>query len=235
MEKVLKKLNQGLVVSCQALKNEPLHSPYVMQKMAKAAVLGGAVGIRANSVSDIIAIKEVVSVPIIGIIKADYPTSEVRITPTIKEVVQLLSTSCEIIAMDATICRRPKESLEEIVKYVKDNSNKLLMADCATLEDVKYAINLKFDIISTTLIGYTSHSRNSSIEQNDFHELKIMLKQAKKNNCFFIAEGNITDPNMAKKMIELGCNSVVVGGAITRPQLITQKFVSAIKEKSCEE
>lgn len=235
MNKVLSKLNHGLIVSCQALVDEPLHSSFVMQKMAKAAVVGGAVGIRANSVADINAIKKEVDIPVIGIIKVDYPNSEVRITPTIAEARQLIATECEIIALDATICKRPKESLSEIVDYVRKNSAKLLMADCATIDDVRQAIDLGFDIISSTLIGYTSHSKSLSLSTNDYALLKSMLKLAKVNECYFIAEGNINGPKVAQKMLDIGCDSVVVGSAITRPQLITKKYVKAIKEWSCEE
>ena len=89
MKTVLDNLRGKLVVSCQALENEPLHSPFIMSRMALAAAQGGAAAIRANSVVDIEAIKGLVSLPVIGIIKRDYPDSEVFITATLKEVDEL--------------------------------------------------------------------------------------------------------------------------------------------------
>lgn len=102
MKNVLDNLKGKLVVSCQALENEPLHSPFIMSRMALAAAQGGAFAIRANSVVDIEAIKQQVSLPVIGIIKRDYPGSEVFITATMKEVDELMAVSPEIIALDAT-------------------------------------------------------------------------------------------------------------------------------------
>ena len=102
MKTVLDNLKGKLIVSCQALDNEPLHSPFIMSRMAVAAEEGGAEGIRANSVADIAAIKQLVSLPVIGIIKRDYPDSEVFITATMKEVDELMSVGPELIALDAT-------------------------------------------------------------------------------------------------------------------------------------
>ena len=102
MKTVLDNLKGKLVVSCQALENEPLHSPFIMSRMALAAAQGGAAAIRANSVVDIEAIKGLVSLPVIGIIKRDYPDSEVFITATLKEVDELMAVGPEIVALDAT-------------------------------------------------------------------------------------------------------------------------------------
>jgi N-acylglucosamine-6-phosphate 2-epimerase len=99
MKTVLDNLKGKLIVSCQALDNEPLHSPFIMSRMALAAE--AARRIRANSVVDIAAIKQLVSLPVIGIIKRDYPDSEVFITATMKEVDELMSVGPELIALDA--------------------------------------------------------------------------------------------------------------------------------------
>ena len=114
---ILEQIKGGLIVSCQALSTEPLYDSYIMSKMAYAASLGGAVGIRANTVVDIIAIRERVSLPVIGIIKEVYPDSDVYITPTMKEVDALVEIGCEIIAVDATNRTRPGGvSFEEFFK-----------------------------------------------------------------------------------------------------------------------
>lgn len=226
-------IEKGLIVSCQALKEEPLHSPYIMSMMAKAAHEGGAVGIRANGVEDIKEIKKQVNLPIIGIIKKEYEDSDVFITPTLKEISLLVKENVDIIALDATSRRRPNgENLEDFFSSIKKMfPNQLFMADCATIDDVKVSINLGFDFISSTLVGYTKESQGDLIEDNDFLILKDMIKLCKDNNKKFIAEGNIDTPEKVLLATELGAYSVVVGSMITRPQLITRKFTSNMFDK----
>ena len=119
-EEVLKRIKGGLIVSCQALSTEPLCDPYIMSMMAYAAKEGGAVGIRANTTVDIEAIKKKVDLPIIGIIKKDYEGSDVYITPTEKEVEELVRTGVDIIAVDATKRMRPGNiTFEEFFKNIR--------------------------------------------------------------------------------------------------------------------
>lgn len=226
---MLEKVKHNLIVSCQALDDEPLHSSFIMSKLALAAAQGGASGIRANSVADINAIKQEVTLPVVGIIKRNYPDSAVFITATTKEIDELATTNCEMIALDATCRVRPQgQTLAEIVNYTRETyPNVLLMADVATIEDVKIANTLGFDCISSTLIGYTEESKNDAVAANDFAILKGMLAVS---DLPLIAEGNIDTPEKAKRVLALGLHSVVVGGAITRPQLITEKFAHAIKK-----
>jgi N-acylglucosamine-6-phosphate 2-epimerase len=221
-------IKNGLVASCQALEDEPLHSSYIMAKIALAADLGGAAGIRANSLLDIQAIKKEVSLPVVGIVKRDYPDSDVFITATKKEVDELIESGCEMIAMDATLRPRPNgEQLKDIVDYVKVNHpNIQLMADISTLEDALEAERLGFDCVSTTLYGYTNETSGCKLYENDFEFIKIVLENIR---IPVIAEGNILTPEMAKAVISLGAYSVVVGGAISRPQQITRRFVDEIK------
>lgn len=225
---MLEKIKNGLVASCQALENEPLHSSFIMSKMALAAMEGGAVGIRANSKEDILAIKKEVPLPVVGIVKRDYPDSEVFITATRKEVDELIESGCEMIAMDATQRKRPNgEQLAEIVSYVKINHPHIqLMADISTLEDAMEAERLGFDCVSTTLYGYTNETKEHKLYDNDFEFIKNVLKNI---SIPVVAEGNVMTPEMAKRVITLGAYSVVVGGAISRPQQITNRFVEAIK------
>ncbi|MCD1016224.1 N-acetylmannosamine-6-phosphate 2-epimerase, partial [Staphylococcus aureus] len=153
-------LPHGLIVSCQALPDEPLHSSFIMSKMALAAYEGGAVGIRANTKEDILAIKETVDLPVIGIVKRDYDHSDVFITATSKEVDELIESQCEVIALDATLQQRPKETLDELVTYIRSHApNVEIMADIATVEEAKNAARLGFDYIGTTLHGYTSYTQ----------------------------------------------------------------------------
>ena len=232
MEKktILEEIKGKLIVSCQALPGEALYvEDYtVMHLMAKAAQQGGAAGIRANSAQDIKEIKKNVNLPIVGIIKRVYPGSEVYITPTIKEVDELMEVQPEIIAVDASSRTRPNhQTLEEFYQQIKEKyPHQLLMADCSTIREAIYADQLGFDMIGTTLVGYTPESEGVQIEKNDFEFLKELLACVKGK---VIAEGNIDTPEKARRVLELGCYSVVVGGAITRPQLITEKYVEAIK------
>ncbi|NMS88785.1 N-acetylmannosamine-6-phosphate 2-epimerase [Clostridioides difficile] len=221
---MLDKVKGKLIVSCQALENEPLHSPFIMGRMAKAAMEGGAVGIRAQGVDDIIEIKKVTGLPVIGIIKRNYEDSDIYITPTKKEVDELLTTGCEMIALDATNRVRPNnEDLKEIIKYIKENGV-LVMADISNYDEAITAQEYGVDCVSTTLSGYTPYTK--VLEGPDFVLMERLVKDLE---IPVIAEGKVNTPQDLKKVFELGVHSSVVGSAITRPQLITEKFVKAIE------
>ncbi len=218
-------LKGKLIVSCQALPEEPLHSDYIMGRMAAAALEGGASGIRAQSVSQINEIMKTVELPVIGIIKRNYDDSDIYITPTKKEVEELCTTPCQIIALDATDRRRPNdEKCEDLVKLIHENG-RLAMADCSTYEECVKAQDMGFDIVSTTLCGYTPYSEK--IEGPDFDLLKKCVDTL---HVPVIAEGKINTPEDLKEVYErCGVFSAVVGSAITRPQLITKKFADVLK------
>ena len=228
MEK-LNGIKGELIVSCQALPNEPLHSSFIMGRMAAAAKEGGARGIRANTKEDILEIKSVVDLPVIGIVKRDYDDSSVYITPTIKEVEELVEAGTEIIAVDATSQTRPGGlSLTEFFKAIKEKyPEQKLMADCSTVEEALFADKLGFDFIGTTLVGYTEQSKELKIESNDFEIIREILEKVERP---VIGEGNINSPEKARRVLDLGCYSVVVGSSITRPQLITKSYVDVIKK-----
>ncbi len=227
MCKSVESLKGKLIVSCQALPHEPLHSSYIMGRMAVAAKEGGARGIRANTKEDIAQIKSEVDLPVIGIVKRDYDDSKVYITPTMKEIEELMEVGPEIIAMDATGALRPGgKTLDAFFTEVKERyPDQLFMADCSTVEEALHADELGFDFIGTTMVGYTEQSANLKIENNDFEIIREILEKAKNP---VIAEGNINTPEKVKRVIELGCYSVVVGSIITRPQLITKAFAEAL-------
>lgn len=228
MNKKVTGIYKHLIVSCQALPEEPLHSSFIMGRMAKAAYEGGAAGIRANTPEDIIEIKKRVPLPIIGIIKREYEDSPVYITPTIKEVDELMTVQPEIIALDATDRPRPfGSSLETLYHQIRQKyPEQLLMADCSTVKEALFADQLGFDFIGTTLVGYTQESSGDQIERNNFEIIRNILDQVTHP---VIAEGNIDTPEKAREVIRLGCYSVVVGSIITRPQLITRHFSEALK------
>lgn len=222
-------LQGGLIVSCQALPHEPLHSAFIMGRMALAAQQGGAVGIRANSVVDIEEIRRNVDLPIIGIIKRDYPDSEVFITASMAEVDELMSVSPEIIALDARGALRPNgQSLSAFVQAIRAKYPQvLLMADCATWEEMQTADDLGFDFIGTTLVGYTPASQGQLIESDDFALIRRAVATLK---APIIAEGNINTPEKVRRVLDIGVFGVVVGSAITRPKWITEQFVAATRK-----
>lgn len=227
MNEKVESLKGKLIVYCQALPHEPLHSSFIMGRMALAAKEGGAYGIRANTKEDIAEIQARVDLPVIGIVKRDYEDSKVYITPTMKEINELMEVKPDIIALDATHSLRPGgRTLDEFYREIrKSYPEQLLMADCSTVEEALHADQLGFDFIGTTLVGYTDQSRDLKIESNDFEIIRQIVEKVKHR---VIAEGNINTPEKAKRVIELGAFSVVVGSIITRPQLITKSFAEAL-------
>lgn len=230
MQQVLDKIHKGLIVSCQALENEPLHSSFIMGRMAIAAKEGGATCIRANSVADIMEIKKNVDLPVIGIIKQVYGQNDVYITPTMVEIDALMETKSEIIATDATARIRPNgKTLEQFYCDIRAKyPDVLLMADVSTIDEAVYADHLGFDIVAPTLYGYTNETMGQKIYQDDYAVLKEIIKAVK--NAKVIAEGNVITPEIARSILDMNVHAVVVGGAITRPQQITKRFVDAMQK-----
>ena len=220
---IVEKLKNQIIVSVQAMPNEPLYEEQCIIAMMQSVVNGGAKGLRLAGARDVKNAKKLFDIPIIGLTKPDKLPDNwkeiVYITPTLKEVNELIEANADIIATDATQRPRPKESLKEIVNYIKSH-NKLSMADISTFEEGIKARELGFDIISTTLSGYTQYS-NQNIEGPDF---ELSEKLVKELDCPIILEGRIWEPNEVNKAFELGAHSVVIGSAITRPQLITKRF-----------
>ena len=224
---ILAQIKVGLIVSCQALPHEPLHSSFIMGRMAYAAYLGGAVGIRANSIVDIQEIKRTVSLPIIGIIKQDYEGSDVYITPTMKEVDALVEAGCEIIAVDATNRLRPNGvTFEDFFKEVRAKyPNQLFMADTSCFEEGKLAEELGIDLIGTTMAGYTPYTKGRTLP-----DVELIERYANELHSPVIAEGGIWCPDDLKNVYKAGAFSAVCGTAITRPMDITKRFVKALED-----
>jgi N-acylglucosamine-6-phosphate 2-epimerase len=217
------KVQGGLIVSCQALADEPLHGAFIMSRMALAAEQGGAVGIRANGADDIFSIHQTVRLPIIGIEKDG--NEGVYITPTFAHAQRIAEAGASVIALDATLRPRPdSNTLDDLIERIHNKLNLPVMADVSTLEEAFKAQALGADIIGTTLAGYTPYSRQ--LTDPDWELLQAMVKQL---SVPIIAEGRIHTPEHARQALQLGAVAVVVGGAITRPQQITTRFVNEIK------
>ena len=223
---LFKKLKGGLVVSCQALPGEPLYKDEggVMPLMAKAAVMAGACAIRANSVRDIIEIKEYVDLPVIGIIKKQYEGFTQHITVTMTEIDALMSCHTDIIALDCTDRPRPDgRTVKEFIDAIKTKYPEIvLMADISNFNEAKMAVEAGVDCVGTTLSGYTGGETSSDPDFELVREIATHL------DTIVIAEGKIHYPEQAQKMIEYGADIIVVGGAITRPLEITNRFLDAI-------
>ncbi|WP_078429098.1 N-acetylmannosamine-6-phosphate 2-epimerase [Alkalihalobacterium alkalinitrilicum] len=222
---VFEQLKGGLIVSCQALADEPLHSSYIMSKMAVAAKRGGAVGIRANSYEDIVEIKKEVNLPVIGIVKRDYDDSEIYITPTIQEVEEVARAGAEIVALDATNRIRPNgRMLEDFYQEVREKFPEiLLMADVSTYEEGVYASELGFDLVATTLSGYTPYTNGVELPN-----IELLKRLATKLDLPVMAEGGYWTTDDLESAVDSGAYACIVGSAITRPMEITKRFVNSL-------
>lgn len=222
---IINRLKGKVVVSVQAMPSEPLYLEKCMVAMMKSVIKGGAGALRVAGSRDVKNAKRLFDVPVIGLTKPDVipPNWQeiVYITPTIKEVIELVEADADIIAFDGTMRPRPEGTkLEDLIKYIKINK-RVSMADISTLEEAQNAEKLGADILSTTLSGYTQFSQNRG-DGPDFELLKELVENT---NLPVVLEGRIWEPAEVTKAFELGAHCVVIGSAITRPQLITRRFI----------
>lgn len=226
MNDILNRIKGTVIVSVQAMPNEPLYLEQCMIGMMKSVVNGGAGALRLAGARDVKNAKKLFNLPIIGLTKPNIIPKNykelVYITPNIKDVIELVEAGADVIATDATKRKRPNnEKLQDLIKYIHINK-RLAMADISTLEEGLNAKDLGADIISTTLAGYTLESANSPANEPDFELLKQLVGQTQ---LPVVLEGRIWEPEQVNKAFELGAHCVVIGSAITRPQLITKRFV----------
>lgn len=213
-----------LIVSCQALPDEPLHGAHIMARMALAAELGGAAAIRANGVDDIRAIKATVKIPVIGLYKDG--DSDVYITPTVRHALEIVGAGADMVAIDAT--QRPRPNGDTIAQQINavHERGALVLADVSTLAEAQAAVELGADFVAPTLSGYTDYS--PKLEGPDYALIQAMAQTLPVPT---IGEGRIRTPYEARLALDYGAAAVVVGSAITRPLTITEQFVKALKAK----
>ncbi len=204
-------LAKGLIVSCQAPVNSPLHHPEVIAAMAAASINGGAVGVRIDTPEHIKAVRKRISQPIIGLWKQQIPGFEVYITPRFEDAEAIALAGADIIAIDATSRKRPQgENLETLIAKIHSELKLPVMADIDTLEAAEKAAIAGADILGTTLYGYTKETENLAPPG-----LELLEKMIKTFTVPAICEGGIASPEIAKKALELGAYAVVVGTDIT--------------------
>ena len=219
-----------IIVSCQATPGEPLYmrDQSVMYLMARAAKQAGAKMIRTSSVRDIVEIKEETGLPVVGLIKREYPGYTGRITMTMREVDECMEAMADIVSIDCTDCERGDGlTAPEFLREVKKKyPNIIIMADCATLEEAVAAYEAGADLVGSTMNGYTPQTAHCKGDPN----YELVEQMVAKLPCPVIAEGRVHTPEQARKMLELGAWAVVVGGAITRPLEIATRFMNAVKD-----
>ena len=214
------------MVSCQAHEEDGLYGPENMALMAKAAELGGAVGIRADDPNHIDAIHRTVKLPIIGIYKEDVEGYETRITLNMDRVKEIYDAGSSIIALDVTNRPHPYGTTGlEMIKQIKERFGCLVMADISTFEEGVAAAEAGADIVATTLSGYTSYSPH--MEGPDFALVKRLAQTVK---VPVICEGRIASPEHARRLLRMGAHAIVVGSMITRPMWITKQYAEAMKQ-----
>ncbi len=223
MQEFFKQVEHQLIVSCQALPDEALFGSEIMARMALAAAQGGARAIRANTPVDVHAIRQVVELPIIGLYKDKQPGYDIIITPTLKHALDIAAAGADVIAVDSTSRPHPDGDLANFYAKIHTQCDCLIMADISTLEEGLSAEAAGAEMLSTTLSGYTPYS-----PQQDQPDLDLVSKLAARSKIPVIAEGRYHAPEQVKQALQNGALAVVVGGAITRPRQITERYVKVI-------
>jgi len=219
------RLKGGLIVSCQARAGHPLHDPAVIAAMARAAVAGGAVGLRINGEADLREVRRVLDVPIIGLRKVWSSDSSVYITPTFADAKTIAEAGADIIAIDATARPRPgSERLEDLIRRIKKDLGRPVMADVATLEEGAQAATLGADLVATTLSGYAGGGPTP-----EDPDLDLVRRLAAALRVPVVAEGRYRTPAQVREALHRGAFAIVVGRAITDPLMLTKSFVEATK------
>ena len=219
-QQVLQQIKFGLIASCQPVDDGPMDKPEIVAAMAQACIQGGAAGLRIEGIDNLKATRPLIDKPIIGIVKRDLPDSPVRITPFLQDIEQLAEAGADIIAVDGTLRSRPV-SLQQAIEKIKQVGC-LAMADCSNLEEGLLCQQLGFDIIGSTMSGYTC----GQVPVEPDYQLVKDLAAA---GCLVMAEGRYNNPELARTAIEIGAYAVTVGSALTRLEHIVGWFASAIK------
>lgn len=214
------KAQGGLIVSCQPVPQSPLDKPDIIAAMALAAEQAGAVALRIEGVENVRAVRAVVTIPIIGIVKRDLPDTPVRITPWLDDVDALAQAGASIIAFDGTQRPRPV-AIDALLARIRQHQL-IAMADCSTLQEGLACHQQGAQLIGTTLSGYTSALTPTEPDL-------ALVSSLSEAGCRVVAEGRYNSPAMAAQAIQYGAWTVTVGSAITRLEHICQWYRDAIQ------
>ena len=221
---VIESLCHGLIVSCQAPADSPLHEPGVIAAIAHAAVNQGAVGVRIDTPAHISAVRQQVKAPLIGLWKQQLPGYEVYITPQFHHAAAIAAAGADIIAIDATLRERPEgETAVSLIARIHNELGKPVMADVDTSEAAIAAEAAGADLVATTLYGYTAQTQHLSPPGEDL--LTALIQQL---DTPVICEGGISSPQLARHALDLGAYAVVVGTAITGIDHLVKAYQQAI-------
>jgi len=224
---IIQALQGGLIVSCQAPAESPMHQPEVIAAMAEAAVNQGAIAIRLDTPAHVKAVRQKISLPIIGLWKRQIPGFEVYITPQFDHAAAIAQAGADIIAIDATARSRPnQETAATLIERIHTELGKLVMADVDTLAAAIAAADAGADLIGTTLYGYTAETQH--LRPPGFDLLAELVKNLQ---VPIICEGGIASPQMAKQALDLGAYAVVVGTAITGIDLQVKAYATALSNQ----
>lgn len=227
MNELLKQLKGGMIVSCQAEGDDPFNAnPEYMALFARAAEMGGAIGIRTQGIEKLKAIKRATKLPVIGLLKSQFPDGTVCITGSFNEVGQLIAAGSDIVAIDGTFRKREGLSGPEFIKEVKKRYGCIVLADIATYAEAKACEEAGADCVSTTLNGYTP----DTLQFHDGPNYDVLKECVEGLTVPVFAEGRYNTPAEAGKAMELNAFAVISGTAITRPRVITHWFVNEIKK-----
>ena len=228
-QEILDAIHGKMIISCQAIPGEPLYleDDSVMYRMARAAKRAGTPAIRTSSIRDVVAIKKETGLPVIGLVKINYPGYDSFITPTMKEVDDLVAVGSDVVALDCTLRRRGDgTTINEFIAQIREKyPDIILMADISNYEEGINAWKCGVDIVGTTMSGYTDYT-----SKKDEPDYELMRRLAADIDIPVIGEGKIHYPDQAVKALQTGIWSIVVGGAITRPLEIAERFMKAIDE-----
>lgn len=213
-------LPKGLIVSCQARADNPLHGPTFMGAMALAARDGGAKGLRANGPEDIAAVKAA-GLPVIGIHKVFSDAFPVYITPDFEAAAAIVAAGAEIVALDCTPRARNGERLDVLIRRIREELGAEVFADISTLEEGLAAADWGATYVATTLSGYTEYTE----PKPEHPDLVLLEKLATRLSVPVVAEGRYNTPDWVRRGFEAGAHAVVVGTMITNPREITKTFV----------
>ncbi len=228
-QEILDAIHGKMIISCQAIPGEPLYleDDSVMYLMARAAKRAGTPAIRTSSIRDVVAIKKETRLPAIALVKINYPGYDSYITPTMKEVDDLVAVGSDVVALDCTLRRRGDgTTINEFIAQIREKyPDIILMADISNYEEGINAWKCGVDIVGTTMSGYTDYT-----SKKDEPDYELMRRLAADIDIPVIGEGKIHYPDQAVKALQTGIWSIVVGGAITRPLEIAERFMKAIDE-----